>query len=83
MLMVVCLVWLDRCGSVSRDAFGMLMQEYWRRTSNGKWCGGKHLADSASYTSGFCKALLQCWLGCLMKTEFYGQCIVEVYILEG
>lgn len=38
-------------------------KEYWRRTSSGKWCGGKHLADTASYTSGFCRALLQCWLG--------------------
>ena len=29
------------------------------------WSGGKHLAESAAYTSWFCRAVMKCWVKAL------------------
>ena len=47
--------------------------EFWKRSKNGKWVsGGKDLSSSASYTSEFCNALLDCYEANVELVELHG-----------
>ena len=47
--------------------------DFWRTSKNGKWVsGGKHLSSSASYTSEFCNALLNCYEANVELVELHG-----------
>lgn len=46
---------------------------FWKRSKNGKWVyGGKDLSSSASYTSEFCNALLDCHEANVELVELHG-----------
>ena len=58
--------------------------DFWRTSKNGKWVsGGKHLSSSASYTSEFCNALLNCYEANVELVELHGlACLNNMMGLE-
>ena len=47
--------------------------DFWNRSKNKKWVyGGKDLSSSASYTSEFCNALLDCYEANVELVELHG-----------